>query len=819
MKIAIVYPPLTKNGQYPHLTQNRHFRYSSAEAVRIYPLIPASAATLLDRAGYHVLFLDGINRRLTLPEYEAQLAAFNPDVMRIETKAPIVRRHWEYIERIKQTSDARVVLVGDHVTYFPEESLRASRADAVIAGGDYDIALLKLVKHWQAPANAPLPRGVYARGAAPGEILNRGAFELADDLDALPFIDRDLTGWKNYGEAYLQQPCTYLLSGRGCGMPNGHVSTCTFCIWQHSLWKRTARLRSPANVVAEIEEVYRRYGVREVFDDNEAGGIWNAEWVEGFRDEMNRARLVGKVVVSANARANSLTPQVCANLRAAGVRLLKVGLESGNDATLRRLSKGQTVAEVVAGIKCAKDAGLRLHITNMVGYPWETEQDAARTYAVARELLLYKARAGDSLQASVVIPYPGTPLFNDSVKNKWLAHAPDDYPQFDMSHPVMKTPIDTGAWANRLWRLHTEPSFILRSALTIRSWFDVKLLFGGVISLIGHLRDYQPQRAVGQVSKLVLPWTMRLMPLVGLLLFIFFVTRVNVAQTAGIFARADARWIALGVALVVVEVAFKAMRFRALAQPIARCSFTTSVWVYLLGQPFAAITPGQLGDFVKYVPLEQRAGISIGAGLGVGVMERALDVTALLLVGAPGFFLALRWRDILPAASAVPAILVALLALVAAIAARAAWTRLARRGVDFALALYNAKLARANQATEPLVHALTRTAKGQTLVSAAVLSLAAWWVIAARAAAYGAALGLSIHPLYYFALIPTGIVIELLPISFMGIGVREYSLWFLFAPLGASLESILALSLLHFVLGPLPTALVGAGLVARLGRR
>lgn len=489
MKVAICYPPITKNGQYPHLTQNRHFRYSRADAVRIYPLIPSHAATLVAHAGHKVLFLDGINRRMTMAAYESELAAFDPDVVVMETKAPILKRHWEYIDRLKEKSVPRVVLVGDHVTYFPEESLRSSRVDAVLVGGDYDVTLLKLVKHWS--HGAPMPTGVYYRNAA-GEIVSSGAFELTNNLDVLPFIDRDLTGWKNYGEAYLQQPCTYILTGRGCGMPNGHASTCTFCIWQHSLWKRTARLRSPANVVAEIEELYHRYGVREVFDDNEAGGIWNAEWVEGFRDEMNRAKLVGKVMISANARANSLTPEVCKNLRAAGVRLLKVGLESGNDATLRRLSKGQTVADVVAGIKAAKDAGLRLHITNMVGYPWETESDVAKTHALARELLLYKARAGDSLQASMVIPYPGTPLFNDAVKNNWLVHDQKDYLQFDMSHPVMRTPIDTGYWANRIWRIHTEPAFILRSALTIRSWFDVKLLFGGVVSLIGHLRDYRP---------------------------------------------------------------------------------------------------------------------------------------------------------------------------------------------------------------------------------------------------------------------------------------------------------------------------------------
>ena len=57
----------------------------------------------------------------------------------------------------------------------------------------------------------------------------------------------------------------YILTGRGCGLENGRVSTCTFCIWQHALWNKTARLRSPENVVGEIEHLIS-IGAKEVFD-------------------------------------------------------------------------------------------------------------------------------------------------------------------------------------------------------------------------------------------------------------------------------------------------------------------------------------------------------------------------------------------------------------------------------------------------------------------------------------------------------------------------------------------------------------------------
>lgn len=313
-------------------------------------------------------------------------------------------------------------------------------------------------------------------------------------------------------------------------------------------------------------------------------------------------------------------------------------------------------------------------------------------------------------------------------------------------------------------------------------------------------------------------WTMRLTPLIGLFLFVYFLSRVDLAKVLATIEHADVRWLALGWSLIVVEVLLKAARFSILIQPITPASLGLSVWVYLLGQPFAAVTPGQLGDFVKYLPLTRRTGISLSEGLAVGVIERALDLVSLTLAGALGIFLALTWHGILPPDLAPFVLGVGAVVLVVIIVTYRLWRTIARRAGEFVLELYRKKLARVNQATGKFTDAVGVVAQPHRLVIAMVLSFAAWIVIAARAAAYGTALGFTINPIYYFILVPAGIIVELLPISMMGIGVREYSLWFLFAPLGLGLESVLSLSLLHFVFGPLPTAIAGTVLVLQLGR-
>lgn len=486
MKVALVYPPFKKKGAYPLLSQNRQFKYSKSQEVRIYPVIMATLATRLKNLGHEVLFLDGINKRLTMKQFEDILFDFSPDIAVMETKAPIVYEHWDYIVRLKKLCpNTKTILTGDHVTFFPEESMSSSRTDFVAVGGNYDYTITSLVE--SIGNDDEIPLGFYYR--KDGESIfsgEAGEFDLSDT----PVIDRDLTSWQDYGEAYLYRPVAYILSGRGCGRAEGGAGVCTFCIWQHSFWRCKASLRPAKNVVGEIKHLVENYGVKEVFDDNEGGFIYDYDYTKEFYEEMERERLIGKVKISMNARADSLTNEMCLLLKKIGVRLLKIGVESGNDETLKRIHKLETAQEIEEGIMRAKRFGMRVLLTNMVGYPWESEKEVAYSYDRLKKLMFYKTRFGDSLQASIVVAYPGTPLHKEAVTNNWLNVSADNYRNYDMTEDILKSPIDTTEWCRRYWAIQTHPLFLIRSFLSIRTFEDIKLALRGIRSLIGHLRDY-----------------------------------------------------------------------------------------------------------------------------------------------------------------------------------------------------------------------------------------------------------------------------------------------------------------------------------------
>lgn len=481
MKIAISYPPLGGE-RHPTLGQNRQFQWFHNPSF-IYPMVPAWAATMLFERGHEVLWNDAIAMRWSPEEYWSFLDRERPEVIAIETKTPVVKRHWEIIEKIKELDPgALTVLYGDHVTAMPSESFEKCPVDYVITGGDYDFLLANLVEHLE--KGAKLEPGIWFRRGGTPE--SSGPFVLDHDLDELPEIDRELTRWELYGEhLFVESPNTYTMAGRDCW-----YGRCTFCSWT-TLYPRY-RVRSSELVLDEIGHLIDRLGVREVFDDT--GTFPAGSWLDRFCSGMIERGYNRDLRISCNARVGAFTPEQYRRMAEAGFRLLKFGLESANQKTLDMLQKGTTVEEIVASCRLAKEAGLTVHLTTMVGYPWESLADAEKTISLCRRLL--SRGDADMLQATIVIPYPGTPLFREADENGRLLTT--EWERYDMSGPVLESPIPAEELSRLTQSLYTaflSPRFIARTLVSVRSWNDVRFIGRAARAVLGHLRDFAMRRA------------------------------------------------------------------------------------------------------------------------------------------------------------------------------------------------------------------------------------------------------------------------------------------------------------------------------------
>ena len=480
MRIAIAYPPLESEKGVPLLTQNRQFQWFSRPTY-IFPVVPATAATMLKKAGHDVLFLDGIAAEMSSAAFDEALALFAPDLVVVETKTPVVKRHWAWIKEKKAAlpPSCRFTLVGDHVTAMPEESMAECPVDFILTGGDWDFLLLNVVG--AAFDSSRFEPGVWYRDGA-GSVRNTGPFRLDHDLNSAPRIDRDLVRWELYSRKngnFKRTPGTYIMAGRDCW----HAK-CTFCSWT-TLYPKY-RTRKVEDVLDEIQDLVERYGVKEIMDDS--GSFPVGSWLTNFCNGMIARGLNRKVRIDCNMRFGRLGPDDYRLMRKAGFRLVLFGVESANQTTLDRFCKALKVEDIEKGAKWASDAGLAVHLTFMFGHAWEGPEEMANTVRLARRLLACGHAA--TLQCTLTIPYPGTPLFKELKATGMLTTT--DWDDYDQRTAVTKTPLATEADVKKairdVYRGFLQPRALWH--LFRRNLFDLSFYYRGWRYLRGHLTDF-----------------------------------------------------------------------------------------------------------------------------------------------------------------------------------------------------------------------------------------------------------------------------------------------------------------------------------------
>jgi radical SAM superfamily enzyme YgiQ (UPF0313 family) len=492
MKVVVGYPPIESDKGVALLSQNRQFQYFNAPTY-IYPMVPAYAATYLQSRDNEVVWMDGIAEGWSYEEFMSRLEREAPDLILMETKTPVVKRSWEAVRDLKRRfPDMTVVLCGDHVTWNPEETFANCPVDYILQGGDYDFLVVNLVDH--------LSRGTELEGGIvwrEGEtILNSGPMNLKSHrVDDLPMIDRQLTKWQLYAYHngnYKYLPGTYTYAGRDCWW-----GKCTFCVWDHVLYPPgNFRMHSPERMLDEVGHLID-LGVKEIFDD--CGTLPIGAWLDKFCKGMIERGYNEKVVFGCNMKPGHLKQSQYDLMGEAGFRFILYGIESGNQKTLDRLDKGGTVHEIEDSLRMAKQAGLEPHITVMIGYPWEDEADSRQTVEFAKRV--FRKGYVDTLQGTIVVPYPGTPLFYECRENGWLLT--EDWDRYDMRESVMKCGISNEQALEHvrdLYKAFMSPQYIARKVMGVRSVDDVKFLASAGKKLIGHLVDFKKDQPAPETT-------------------------------------------------------------------------------------------------------------------------------------------------------------------------------------------------------------------------------------------------------------------------------------------------------------------------------
>jgi len=313
---------------------------------------------------YHQAWLHGDMRFLSafvdVEEIEGDVVGFSLTATNRELTLMTARRIRERFPRKK-------IIFGGYAVYY-ESDLRGidpSLADAICRGeGEHTLreVLARDFRNLEEVPGLYLPHGAGWRLTAPRP--------LSENLDEIP--------WPTFEETDLplyEVPDLPLMGSRGC------IGRCVFCNDRH----RTPgfRTRSAAHQADELAWLKERYDTDFfIYNDPLMNGSVRA--LEEKADEILRRGI--RVKYGGNLMAHrGMKPELFRKLRRSGLTVAIVGLESGSTHTLRGMNKYHTAESGAAFIRECHNAGIRVELNIILGFPTETEEHFQETLRFMRD--------------------------------------------------------------------------------------------------------------------------------------------------------------------------------------------------------------------------------------------------------------------------------------------------------------------------------------------------------------------------------------------------------------------------------------------------
>jgi radical SAM superfamily enzyme YgiQ (UPF0313 family) len=404
MKITLVNPP------YPQSVHSHP------------PFIPLGLAYLgavAEQAGHQVTVIDCQAEKLTYESFRDRLAQTPSDVVGVTATTLLYKSAMQLVTIAKQVQPQAVtVLGGSHGTLWDENALREYPSLDIVVRREGEQTFIELLEKLETKSSLDNVLGITFRKE--DKTIRTPDRPFIEDLDSLPFPAHDLLPLEKL--KHMGKLLVPLVSSRGC------VYWCDFCSTVR-MFGRGYRMRSPKNVVDEMQLVHDKYGVDQVTFYDDAFSV-DRNRVIKICEELHARKL--KMTWDCGTRVDMVDRELMTIMRDAGCIAVWLGVESGSEVMLGAMNKRIKLDQTRLAYKTAQEVGLMTIANVVLGFPGETEQTAKETIRFVKEL------NPDDVGFYVATPYPGTPMYEQVIKNGWLRVT--DFDKYDTAGPTFETP-------------------------------------------------------------------------------------------------------------------------------------------------------------------------------------------------------------------------------------------------------------------------------------------------------------------------------------------------------------------------------------------
>lgn len=336
--------------------------------------------------------------------------------------ASVMSCHWEamksWLDFIETLTDAPIIVGGWHPTLLPETVIEHPPVDYICLGeGEYP--MLDLMHALTNGEDTGAIANLWAKRE--GRVIRNPLRPLLTDLDRLPDPDRNIFDHQDL----IDRGVTTMLGGWGLNkvipvvFGRGCAYRCGYCCnaaarKRYGVTPRAfVRKRSVEKAIDEIRDLVQTYDARwiEFWDEDlTLDRKWFNAFTEKYPEEINLPFI-------AMVRPQNILKDEIERLKRANCRVVMMGIESG-DAEYRKkyMHRHETNEEIIAAVRKARDAGIAIIASSMIGLPLETEEGVEKT------LELNEILQPDFFFFFTYNPFPATEFYDLAVENGLIDH-------------------------------------------------------------------------------------------------------------------------------------------------------------------------------------------------------------------------------------------------------------------------------------------------------------------------------------------------------------------------------------------------------------
>lgn len=284
-----------------------------------------------------------------------------------------------------------VVLGGPQASVVDVSTLRAYPSIDLVVRGEAEHTLPELVDKLSGGRSLAAIPGITFRRDEDGEIVRNPAAPLVADLDALPFPAFHLFPDVRFCRHFP------LELGRGCPF------SCTFCS-TNDFFRRNFRLKSPAQMIADMRRVKQTYGVNSFELVHDMFTV-DRKRVVAFCEALLESK--EEFIWGCSARTDCVDEELIALMAKAGCRGIFFGIETGSRRMQKIIDKGLELNDSAERVRSCDKFKINTAVSLMAGFPDETMDDLRDTAAFFVDSLRYDYA---DPQLSILAPLADTPI-------------------------------------------------------------------------------------------------------------------------------------------------------------------------------------------------------------------------------------------------------------------------------------------------------------------------------------------------------------------------------------------------------------------------